>query len=664
MHGLIAGLLLILWVMCWVLGGWWMVRAAFKLNPAEEGMLGLVVGLAAEVGLVNFAARVISLPWATWLSALIVLCAGLILALHHGGLAALKIKIVPGQWLAFVLITYVFFLISRGLAIYDDYAHLPTLSIMATGQIPPHFAYDPQVPYRYHYFLLLFGAQIMRLAGWQPWTAWDAARALTIAPAVLLGGMWAFRVTRNRLVGWVGAAGVLFISGTRWLLLFIPDSILAKISAHVNLIGAGAAAGKTLLMSMANPWPVEGQGSFPFPYAFQNGIFTSGTEAVHAVIGLMLVAVLFALLLTATRWRNNWGALVSIILISSIGLLDEVELPLLAAAMVILTLGWMIHSHGKKLPLGLKWWWLVWLVSSVIVAVEGGAWTDTLVGIFNRLLGQAAPPSYQSIGFQLAAPAIISNQLGTLSLLNINTILVALVEIGPIIFTLPLLVYWGLKAARSGRWYEATLLTATILSLAMIFVQFTGSTGERNTSRLYIFVPICAVMAVPAVWLWVSHRPRFIQTITGILGGVTMLGGLVMLGVQLPNIKNYQFSYFIAPIDARMEEIYWNKLEANALVFDPTPSRAATIFGRNTDAGFTWYAMKPTFVDLVSSPDAYKLFAAGFSYAYISQNYWEKLTQDQQAEFDQPCIVLMHEEIDPGADKDWRKLYDIRQCHK
>ena len=89
-----------------------------KLNPAEEGVLGLVVGLAAEVGLVNFAARAIPLPWAAWLSALVVLLAGLILALRHGGLAALKIKIVPGQWLAFFLITYIFFLISRGLAIY------------------------------------------------------------------------------------------------------------------------------------------------------------------------------------------------------------------------------------------------------------------------------------------------------------------------------------------------------------------------------------------------------------------------------------------------------------------------------------------------------------------------------------------------------------------
>ena len=77
-------------------------------------------------------------------------------------------------------------MISRGLAIFDDYAHLPTISIMATGEIPPQFALNPDIPYSYHYFLLLFGAQIISLTGIMPWTAWDIARTFTIAPAVFL----------------------------------------------------------------------------------------------------------------------------------------------------------------------------------------------------------------------------------------------------------------------------------------------------------------------------------------------------------------------------------------------------------------------------------------------------------------------------------------------
>jgi hypothetical protein len=374
----------------------------------------------------------------------------------------------------------------------------------------------------------------------------------------------------------------------------------------------------------------------------------------------MLVAVLFALLLTSTRWRNVWGGLVSVILISDIGLLDEIELPLIAVAMVILTVGWMLRARSTKLPRVLKLWWIVWVASGLIVAVQDGAWTDTLIGMLDRLVGVAVPVSYQTIGFQIAVPTIVSNQLGVLSLFNVNQILVALVEIGPILLVLPLLVWWGWKAARAECWYEAALSIAALLSLLMIFVQFTGSTGVRNTSRLYFFVLVCTVMAVPLIWLWVSHRTQVTKWIVGILGGITLFGGLVMLGVQLPSMKNQVFSYFIALPDARMEAAYWNKLEPDTLIFDPTPSRSVTIFGRYTDAGTSWNDLTSTYLDLIAMPDVYKMRAAGFSYAYLDQNYWAKLTPDEQTAFIKPCVVLVHTETQYG---DWRKLYDIRGCH-
>jgi hypothetical protein len=661
MSELLNALIFILWALCWIIGGWWIVHSAFHLNPNEESFIGFVVGLAAEVGLVNFAARVMTLPWAIWLSAIAVLLTGLILSMVHGGLPALKIKINLKQWLIFFVLTYVFFLISRGWAIWDDYAHLPTLSIMATGQIPPHFSYDPQATYGYHYFVLLFGAQIMRLTGWQPWTAWDVARTLTMAPAIILGGLWAYRVTRNQLAGVVGGAAVLFVSGTRWLLLFIPNTILTWMSSHVQLIGSGTATGPSLLKSLANPWLFDGQGSFPFPFAFANGVYPSGAEAVLNPLGLMLVAVLFALLLTSTRWKNAWGGVVSIILVSSIGLLNEVALPFLALAMVILTVVWMIRQRSARLPSELKHWWLVWLVSGVIVALQGGVWTTFLAGVFNHLLGNPVQASYFSIQFQLASPSIVSAQLGVLSLLNVSQLLVALIEVGPILLVLPLLAWWAWKAARAERWYEATFSGSAVLSLVMIFVHFTGSTGIGNGARLYFFIPICAMMAVSMVWLWAAHKKKLIQGIIGILGGVVMFGGIVMLGVQMPSIKNEVDSYFITPPDARMESRYWNRLDPGALVFDPIPSRGATIFGRYTNAGFSWYTLKPSFENLVTTPDVYRMHSAGFSYAYIDQTYWENLSESQKLLFSQSCTNLIHEE---KLGTFWRRLYDIRSCNK
>jgi len=660
MNEFLAALILIIWALCWIIGGWWMVHSAFNLRPEEEGVIGLVVGLAAEVGLVNFVARLIAFPWAIWISALVVLLAGLGLALSRGGLAGLKIKIVLNQWLLVIVITYVFFLVNRGLAIFDDYAHLPTLSILATGQIPLHFAYDPQAPFGYHYFLLLFGAQIMRLAGWQPWTAWDIARALTVAPAVLLGGLWAYRVIRKRMAALIGGAAVLFLSGTRWLLLFLPNTFLNILSSHVQLIGSGLTAGPTLITSLSNPWLLDGQGSFLFPFAFENGVFSSGAEEVHSAIGLLLVAVLFSLLLTSTRWKNAWGGVVSIILISSLGLLHEVELPLLAMALVIITLGWVIRARRIKLPTALKQWWLVWLVSGVIIAFQGGVWTTSLNGVLDRLMGNAPSTSAFALGFQFTGPAIVSSQLGILSLLNVSQLLVALAEVGPVIWVVPLLAWWAWKAARAERWYEATLLGSAVLSVGMIFVRFTGPTGVGNGARLYFFIPICSLMAVSLVWLWASHRKKIIQGIAGSLGGIVLFGGVVMLGVQLPNIKNQISSYFITSPDSRMEALYWNKLEPNTLVFDPVPSRGVTVFGRYTDAGYSWYTFKPSFEHLVKNPDVYRMHSAGFSYAYFDKEYWENLTEVQRKLFDQPCVVLLHEESQKG--NNWRRVYDIRAC--
>lgn len=663
MQGTIHLLLFLIWVAVWTLGGWWLVRSAFNLKPYEEGLVGLVVGLVSETVLTNFLARLMPLQTAGWVAAGILLLGGLLLMIVTKKSFAVNLRAVIGQWLVFLAITYVFYLIARGLAIYDDYAHLPTLSIMATGKIPPNFAYDPNATYGYHYLLLLFGAQIMNLTGWMPWTAWDFARAFTIAPAVILGGLWAYRVTRSKVAASLGAAGVLFISGTRWLMLLIPESLLAKLMAPVALMGAGADAGANLIKSLAHPWPIEGQGSFQFPFAFENGLFTPGAEAANNAIGLLVVAIILVFLLTGTRWRNRWGGVVSILLIAGLGLLDETQLPLLALAFLAVTLFRVIKNRSFHLPTGLKDWWWVWLVAGLFVAVEGGVWSDTLSRLLAQARGAVLPASYHTIAFELSAPAIISNQLGVLPLFNLRTLVLALLEIGPTLLILPLLLPWARKAARAGRWYEAMLGFAAILSLALLLVRFAGETGIRNSSRIYFFIPVCNLMAISLGWLWVSHRKPMVKQIAATLLGVSFFGGIVMLGVQLPNIMNRTYSYFISPLDVSMTSKYWNRLEPDALVFDPTPSRAVTVFGRYTDAGTNWYTFKPEFVKLVADPFVEAIRQAGYSYVYLDNDYWkDQMDYLEKESFEQSCVILLDEKVDADDARVWRRLYDIRNC--
>jgi len=649
-----------IWACIWIVGGIWIVKAVYKLNPEEEGIIGVIVGLTAEVGLTNFFVRILPLSPSTWFSALVVLLIGFLLVWRKLGIKELLIKPNLKFILIFLVIFYIFFLIARGLALYDDYAHLPTISIMAAGNIPPCFALNPDIPYSYHYFLLLFGTQIINLTSTTPWTAWDIARSFTIAPAVILGGLWTYRITKNRIAAFIGSLGVLFISGTRWLMLLVPSSILGKISSQIELLGAGADAGSTLVKSLPNPWPVDGQGSFPLSFAFENGIMLSGAEMVLLPIGLMVVAILFSLLLTSSHWRNRWGILPSVILISSIGLLTEIELFLMGLAMIVLTISYIVWHRKLYLPMDLWNWIIIWFLSGLIISVQGGVISHTLYSIIIQIMGYPAPVFHQVTGLKLTAPSIVSGQLGILSLMDYRSVIIALFEIGPVLLVFPQVAIWGWKAARTGRWFDAILMLAGILSLGMVFVHFSGSV--RNSSRLYFFINVCALMFVPLGWLCLQRRKRWVKEVAIILGCIVFFGGIVSLGIELVNIKSYPLSFFISPEDMKMTELYWNKLEPGTLTFDTNSYRGTTVFGRYTRSNSTWYDELPKYCQLKMDPDISALREAGFSYVYFDKNVWQKLPYQLQESYSQPCVVKMEEILDTDTNDVLRILFDIRSC--
>jgi hypothetical protein len=293
--------------------------------------------------------------------------------------------------------------------------------------------------------------------------------------------------------------------------------------------------------------------------------------------------------------------------------------------------------------------------------LAGGAWTDLLVKTAQRLVGGEQSASYQTVGFTLAwPPALVSAHLGVLSLLDPATLFLALLELGPVLLALPLVLVWGWKAFRLGRWYEAAVAAAALLALGMVFVQFTGSTGVRNTARLYLFVPICLVFLAPLWWNWARQRSHRVQVALAALGLVMMAGGVVLMGIQLVAAQRPVYSTFLSHLDVRVTQAYWNRLEPDALVFDPEPYRAPTVFGRATNAGFTWYEFKPEWKAWLAAPDPKELQTAGFSYVYLDSKYWKSLQPVHQQRLADPCVRLMEELADQEGN--FRQLLDIRAC--
>ncbi|NMB53960.1 MAG: hypothetical protein GYA15_04595 [Leptolinea sp.] len=644
-----------LWCILWLAGGLGIARFAFRLPEREQVISGIALGLIVETWLANLLTLFLPVTPAFWLAAVLTLIIGIAFSWGCRPSDWLRITIPWSQIICLVLTTGIFTGISRGLAIYDDYAHLPTLSMMAAGDLPPHFALDPSVPYGYHYFLMLFAAQLMRLGDLFPWNALDFARGLSFGLMIGLTYLWVARLTFSKVGGLVGAMMAAFGMGTRWILLLLPEGVINTLGQGMKLIGSGRLTGATLYEALNRTWGIEGAGPIGYPFAYANGIAAPGVMN-HGPNGSIGVVIGLLLLMVFNRWKGWRGAVVTAILLAASLLISETGMLLLAGGFGVVVLIQIIQSKGLRISRSL-WLWLAVMSAGCIVGfLQGGALKDITAGLLDP-----EAVSYQTVAFRLIwPPEIVSSHLGVLSLIKPGQLIVALLELGPSLLAFPLLAAFGLKALRASRWYEAALVFSGIISLLMVVVEFAGSTGVRNTSRLYQFSGLCLTFFVPLVWMYVCRRGEILKTLAVGLGGVIMFGGILLAGIQIPAMQKPVYSYFLSDLDVKIERDYWNKLEADALVFDPIVSRAATIFARGSNSGFTWYKSKPEWEKLAISPDPYALRAGGYSYAYFDQKAWDEIPVPIQKKYTDPCVKVIKEVEDWRHD--FRKLIDVREC--
>lgn len=654
---------LFVWLGLWSLGGVWIVRGAFRLAAREQIITGILIGLVVENILANFLGRVLPLGAAFWLAAGIVFGIGLMLNWRQGWKELFSLPLHPWQIAVWLGLFGLSFAIQRGYAIYDDFANLPSISLLAAGSIPPLYALAPNVVYAYHYFLMLLAAQVIQISGLYVWTAFDLVRALAFSLTIMAAGIWGMRMTGSKSAGALTGVMTALGSGTRWLLLVLPPALLERLSLHITLIGSGANTAPTLVEAMMNNWAIEGGGPRPFPFAFANGLI--GNRALHMFSSnsMMGTALILLFLLTFNRWRDRTAAaLVTLFLWGASGLLGETELVLTFAAWGLLAVFYAVRQRSLHFPPALKTWlWLV-VAGTAFALLQGGALTDTLTSKFGQLFMGVESTSYQTIGFALIwPPQIVSAQLGQLSLFNPWQALTAMLELGPAILAFPLLVVWGWKAYRAGRWYEAALVVSGLISLGAVLVNFTGSTGVRNTNRLYAFAELSLLFFVPLVWRWARHRRGTLQLLAGASGGLILMGGLVFFSVELFAIQQPVLTYFIDPLDVKMMEQHWDQLAEDSLVFDPLPWRAPTLFARVSDSYLTWYEVKPAWQRLQKAPYLHDLTAAGYSYLYLDETQWDALPRAVQASLQDACMVLV-DEVQAKREPRYRKLYDLRGC--
>jgi hypothetical protein len=649
----------------WALGGWLLVTHAFRLRHIERILSGLAAGFLLFITISNLLAHLVSVTAALWGASLVILLAGLVAAWRSTTRPWLTINDFKAAFLlaGLVGLTILFTLILHGEAIFDEYLHLPLISIMAAGDIPPHFYLNPGFYFAYHYGLQVFAASMVRLAGFFPWSAWDISRALAIAFTLVLGWIWVRRVNHSRWAAWLGSILFTFGGGARWLLLLLPAPWLSWVSARVSLVGTGLDTAPTLAEALHRPWVIEGAGPVAFPFAFHNGIFVPVFFILGSTGAMPFMTVLLLLLLLPRGRFSVAGLTVWILLFSSLALSAEHWFALLWSGIALASiLAYYFQKRQGALPSRRIYlqWAMILALTAAISLVQGGFITETarnLINTINHTLAQ----SYNARGFSLRwPPGLLSAHLGTLSIFSPGQLIALAAELGPALLMIPLVFMGYKKKLLRKDPFLAGLATSVAISLLLsLFFQYEV---DRSTTRLpATALWTCLVLGFPVVWA-AFHQIRVIGRIGLSIGFIAIiLGGVVIFRTQLYSLTSAQYSYYIDGLDASYAVDYWDRLPTGTLILDRIPERSVTIFGRITLASSGIYDPLPGWQRLIDDPEPPQAALAGYDYIYIDNTWWESLNPAQQAYFQNPCVQIIDERSqDRGTD--YRKLVYIRAC--
>ncbi|HSQ18255.1 MAG TPA: hypothetical protein VLM83_11185 [Anaerolineales bacterium] len=645
---------------CWGLGGWLLARHAFHLRRGERLPAGLALGFTLFISLSGLLAQFLPVAVNFWGAALLVLLAGCGAALRSKQRPWLALEDLRAWPLLVVLlgVTALYTLMLRGQSIFDEYLHLPLISVMAAGDIPPHFYLNPDFYYAYHYGIQVFAASLVRLGGFFPWSAWDISRAAALGFTVVLGWLLLRRLTGSRLGAGLGAFLLAFGGGTRWLLLLLPTPWLDWVSHRVNLVGSGLDTAPTLMEALHRYWVFEGGGPLPLPFAFHNGIFVPANFVLGSTGALPFMIILLLLLLLPTQRFTRMGLLAWSLAFAGLALAAEHWF-----AFLWLGIGLSLAIAAlRKQNLKDSWhqWGLILLLSAVLALLQGGFITEVARGLLNRLLGLPSQ-SYHAFGFSLRwPPGLPSAHLGSLSLLNPGQLITLAAELGPAVLLVVVLARRLPHQFKRQDWVWSGLALSAFLTL--IFPVFFKYGVDRSITRFPATALWTAMLlAFPLLWR-AAPRWGWLPRVGLGLGYMSLVaGGVVILVTQLYSLPAEQYTYFVQELDAAVSSEFWNALPAEAQVIDPVPERSVTLFGRVTRAHAGTYIPLPEWEAALADPDPVQLVKSGYGYIYIDQNWWSRLTAEQKLRFEQPCFDVLGEWRSSDG-LEYRVLMDLQGC--
>jgi hypothetical protein len=650
----------------WSIGGWMIVSHAFAVKRRERLICGFATGFVLFISVGNLLANVMQLTLAYWIATLLIFVSGVLLMVRSTSRPRLDLHDLNSWPIAFVGLgtAWVFTLVLRGLAIFDDYYHLPLVSTMAAGNIPPVYQLDPSQRLPYHYALQVFAASLVRLGGLLPWSAWDLSRGIALGLTFVLGWLWVRRVTWSRAAAWIGSGLFIFGGGARWLLLFVSPDLLTKFGTGLQLDDTGRRAGTDLALALTHAWPMEGAGPLPFPYAYANGIFRSWSMALGTSGALPALTILLLLLLWGRRRITTPGMVVLGLLLADLALSAEHLFAVVLGGAGLVLMVQLVRTRLRHLPLDRSFLGRSLVVLAIglgLALIQGGFITEFARDLIVRITGgtqSIVSTDYQ--GFSLrASPAIPSGHFGPLSLLIPGQLVVLLAELGPVLLLAPAVVLLFVRKVAGKDMLFASLAAGSVVSF--LFPIFFRYGLDFNITRLTGgALWLWSVVAFPALWGWMLSGRVGVRSMAWAGYAVTVFGGVVLFGIELIAIPSPVLSTFVNNTDARYARAYWDKLAPGAQVLDSTPERAVTLFGRASRAMMDVYHPWPDWTALITDPDPKSVADAGYSYIYEDEQWWRSMTGEQHQALRASCVKDMT--IEYVKKDEFPRLLDVRGC--
>lgn len=666
------------------LGGWLLATHLFRLDRRERLIAGLGLGLVLYTWLANLLGQHLAPTLAFFLPAVLVLAAGLVAgARRRAGpwLQREDLRIWP--WLlAGLALFYLFALWGKGLALFDEHKNLSLISIMANGDIPPHYAPNQPLRFIYHYGFQVFGASLMTLGGMMPWSAFDAAKAVMWALTLLLAGLLGRRYIGHAW-GALAAGGLLALaSGTRYLLFLLPPGILQLADEHITLQGTSRLIGAPFMEALSAGWPVDGGPAAPYIFGFLNGIMDPLVLAHQGPNTFsILILMLVWLLLTRLSSRFAWPVLAAVLAMWALAW--EATYALFLLGLFSFTAFYYWRHRSLALP-HLRLVLYAAALSLPIALVQGGTLTEMarnlIFGIQPELLLAPATPALGAglalngaptvaggggfLGFNLRwPPAILSSHLGALSLFSPIELLVGLFEIGPVLLFTPWITRWAWRRAQAGDWALGVLSASAWIGFLMpIFLTYRA---DRDISRLSWqalltwTIMLLFIVADPA-FRWRAWLRK--AAIASLL--LVCVGGILIAGTQLTAANRTQLAHGFDELDAEMASLVWGRLPPNVSVFGPlghTTILTGTLTGQLTDLPGENSMWSYPF----ESPDAMVavLIDRGWDILYLDTRWLAELFGLEYTVQLPECVGLIARVWDRAL-INYRAMLDLRPCHE